>query len=410
MTLEELMTRVGCEKWPERWNDIYDAVAANFEKNGCIYLTPEYYDDTAKKYGVFEGRLDLYKRAAAAVAENKELSLFFALVCRAVENRGTAFGELRAVKLPKSPEGEHILALDMLEALIIFSQIPYCYSLFSARKLPEELVRLMLCKLEYGVTNYELRHGVPGYAHLLWNQHIINCELFRIGRLELELCQTCYAGVSVFENKKGERVALVDNVRMHKDGRTLGIIFYEDETDAWDAVITETETDYIGYATDGTGRASHVETELPKSEWRRILSPNDKVISIHIPADGKLDDAAVRATYPEMQKFVETYFPDFDYKAFYCASWLLDPTLEELLGSESNIVKFGKGFRHRFIARDAGYGVFHFAFRVKGKPGTDYPFDDLPENTRLFKAVKEHYKGGRGIYAVSGVFFPDEMP
>ncbi len=57
-----------------------------------------------------------------------------------------------------------------------------------------------------------------------------------------------------------------------------------------------------------------------------------------------------------------------------------------------------------------GYGVFHFAFRVKGKPGTDYPFDDLPETTRLLKAIKEHYKQGRGIYAVSGVFFPDEMP
>ena len=76
------------------------------------------------------------------------------------------------------------------------------------------------------------------------------------------------------------------------------------------------------------------------------------------------------------------------------------PTLQSSVG----------GFRHRFIARDTGYGVFHFAFRVKGKPGVDYPFDDLPETTRLFKAVKEHYKGGRGIYAVSGVFFPDELP
>jgi len=133
-------------------------------------------------------------------------------------------------------------------------------------------------------------------------------------------------------------------------------------------------------------------------------------VSIHIPSDGKLDDEAVKATYPEMKEFLKTYFPDFDYKAFYCASWLLDPTLEALLGSASNIVKFGKGFRHRFIARDTGYGVFHFAFRVKGKPGTDYPFDELPETTRLLKAIKEHYKQGSGIYAVSGVFFPDEMP
>lgn len=197
---------------------------------------------------------------------------------------------------------------------------------------------------------------------------------------------------------------------MHRDGYPHGVIFYEDEEGAWDANIEESEDAFIGYEPDGTGYLPHTPVALSKNEWHRILSPADKVVSIHIPSDGKLDDEAVKATYPQMMEFLKTYFPEFDYKAFYCASWLLDPTLEELLGSASNIVKFGKGFRHRFIARDTGYGVFHFAFRVTGKPGTDYPFDDLPETTRLLKAIKEHYKQGRGIYAVSGVFFPDEMP
>lgn len=408
MTIQELMQAAGCEKWPERWNGFYDEVAADFEKNGCRYLTPEYYDEIAEKYGIFTENLALYKQAAAAVAADGSLSLFFALLCRALENRETAYEETLACKLPKSPAGEHRLALDMLEGLAIFSQIPYAYSVLKSRDLPEDYIRLMLSKLEYGVKDYELRFGVPGYAHLYWNQLIIDGKLFRIGRLELEMRDNCPAGVSIFENAKGERVALVDNVRMHRDGYTLGVIFYEDETDAWDAVITETETDYIGYVPDGTGRVPHTPVTLPKTEWRRVLSPADKVISIHIPADGKLDDAAVRATYPEMMKFLAAYFPEFDYKAFYCASWLLEPALEDLLGSESNIAKFGKGFT-RYIARDAGYGVFHFAFRVTGKPGTDYPFDDLPETTSLFRAVKEYYKSGKGIYAVSGVFFADEI-
>lgn len=410
MTIEQLMEAVGCSKWPERWNTLYSEVCAAFEESGCRYLTSEYYDEIAAKYGVFSERIDLYKRAAALVLEDKSLSLFFALVCRALEDREFAYTELLEVKLPKSPEGESNLALDMLEGLAIFSEIPYCYSVLSARGLPEDYIRFTLGKLEYGVTDYESRYGKPGYALLYWNQLIIDGRLFRVGRLELELASTCYAGVSIFENKKGERVALVDGVCMHRDGYTHGVIFYEDEEGAWDAAITETESDYIGYVPDGTGLVPHVATTLPKTEWHRILSPSDKVVSIHIPSDGKLDDEAVKATYPQMMEFLKTYFPEFDYKAFYCASWLLDPTLEALLGSESNIVKFGKGFRHRFIVRDTGYGVFHFAFRVKGKPGTDYPFDDLPETTRLLKSIKEHYKQGRGIYAVSGVFFPDEMP
>lgn len=408
MTIEQLMAAAGCEKWPERWNGFYDEVAADFEKNGCRYLTPAYYEDTAARYGVFSENLALYKQAAAEVAADKSLALFFALLCHALEDREAAYTETISCKLPKSPAGEHRLALDMLEGLAIFSQIPYAYSIMKARALPEEYIRFTLGKIEYGVKDYESRYGAPGYALLHWNQRIIDAKLFRIGRLELELLDNCYAGVSVFENNAGERVALVDGIRMHKDGYTQGIIFYEDETDAWDAVITETDDAYVGYAPDGTGHVPHTPVTLPKSEWRRILTPNDKVISIHIPSDGKLDDAAVRATYPEMKKFLAEYFPDYDYKAFYCASWLLDPTLETLLGSESNIVKFGKGFT-RYIARDTGYGVFHFAFRVTGKPGTDYPFDELPETTRLLKAIKEHYKSGKGIYAVSGLFFADEI-
>ena len=410
MTIEQLMENVGCSKWPERWNTLYEDVRSDFEKNGCLYLTPEYYDETAEKYGVFSERLALYKEAAARVAEREELALFFHLLCRALENRETAYAEILACKLPKSKEGEPDLALDMLEGLAIFSEIPYCYGVLKKIGLPEDYIRSTLRRIEYGVADYESRNGTPGYALLYWNQLIIDGKLFRVGRLELELCNTCYAGVSVFEGQKGMRRALVDGVRMHKDGYTHGIIFYEDEEGAWDAAITETEDSYIGYEPDGTGHVPHTLVTLSKSEWRRILSPCDKVVSIHIPADGKLDDEAVKATYPEMQKFLKTYFPDFDYKAFYCASWLLDPTLEDLLGENANIARFGRGFRHRFIARDTGYGVFHFAFRVKGKPGADYPFDDLPETTRLFKAVKEHYKGGRGIYAVSGVFFPDELP
>lgn len=410
MTIEQLMEKVSCSQWPERWGSLYGDVVSAFEKKGCPYLTPAYYDETAEKYGVFSDRLSLYKEAAASVAANKELALFFALLCRALEDRETAYEETLSCRLPKSPEGEHDLALDMLEGLAIFSQIPYCYSVLKRIGLPEAYIRFTLGRIEYGVDDYESRYGAPGYALLYWNQLIIDGKLFRIGRLELELRENCPAGVSVFENKAGERRALVDGVRMHRDGYPLGIIFYEDEADAWDANIEAREDAFIGYEPDGTGRVSRERVTLPKTEWHRILSPADKVVSIHIPSDGKLDDEAVKATYPEMKKFLATYFPDFDYKAFYCASWLLDPTLEALLGSESNIAKFGKGFRHRFIARDTGYGVFHFAFRVKGKPGTDYPFDDLPETTRLFKAVKKHYKNGKGIYAVSGVFFPDEMP
>ncbi len=403
------MKRVGCEGYPARWETLYESVKADFKENGCPYLAPAYYDDLAARYGIFRENLALYKEAAALVRADGDLALLFHLLCRALENRATAYEETLALKLPKSLKGEHRLALDMLEALAIFSEIPDCYATLKRIGLPEDYIRETLSRLEYGVTEYRERNGgAPGYGLLYWNQRIIDGKLFRVGRLELELHEGCPAGAAVFENAKGERFALADGVKLHKSGYAHGGIFHEDETDAWVAPITETDTAYEGYPFDGKGFVLREKCTLKKCEWRPILTKKDNVISIHIPADGKLDATAVTSTYAEMKHFLKTYFPHFDYKAFYCASWLLDPTLEALLGEGSNIVKFGKGYR-RFIALDGGYGVFYFAFKVTGKPGTDYPFDDLPEHTRLLQAIKNHYKSGKGIYAVSGVFFPDEV-
>ena len=69
MTIQELMRDAGCEKWPERWDGLFDGVLADFEKNGCKYLTPAYYDEIAEQYGIFTENLALYKQAAGEVAK-----------------------------------------------------------------------------------------------------------------------------------------------------------------------------------------------------------------------------------------------------------------------------------------------------------------------------------------------------
>jgi hypothetical protein len=102
-----------------------------------------------------------------------------------------------------------------------------------------------------------------------------------------------------------------------------------------------------------------------------------------------------------MREFMATYFPDYAYKAFFCGSWLLDPQLGDLLGHDSNIALFGKRFTPVCTKND-GYGVFRFAFL---KPDNNFAFEDLPEDTRLQRAVKKHYLDGKAIYAMHGFFF-----
>ena len=68
-------------------------------------------------------------------------------------------------------------------------------------------------------------------------------------------------------------------------------------------------------------------------------------------------------TLEETKKFAEEHYPGFDYKAFACHSWLVDPQLDELLNPESNIVKFRQRF-HSMTCKSSGKDVFNFIFNL----------------------------------------------
>ena len=105
-------------------------------------------------------------------------------------------------------------------------------------------------------------------------------------------------------------------------------------------------------------------------------------------------------------ELVNKCYPDSGHKAFYCHSWLLDKQLEEIVGKDSNIAKFGNRF-HRIAYKTDAKAVFDFVF---GLPRNTVPvLDELPENTTLERGLKNLYKNGGAIYETMGIFFFDEM-
>jgi len=122
------------------------------------------------------------------------------------------------------------------------------------------------------------------------------------------------------------------------------------------------------------------------------------VVQLHIPSGEKLSPAAVDESLVQMREFLETYFPDYHYHAFACSSWLLDPVLEDLLGAESNIVRFSKRF-HPLTRKIHGTSALYFIWGLSNANGD---LSQLPENTRLEKALKQHYLSGKAVYEVNG--------
>ncbi len=405
-TLESLMEAVGCKKWPERWNEIFDEAMSDFDKNGCPLLDGAYYDNLHEKYGILNTYLDLYKDVAERVSKNEPLSRLLMLLCYTLKERKTVMEDLRSFERPKASNPDEELEYDMLCGLAALYPIDYCYELLTKRNLPKEIIDNTLNVFECGVTEYMVRHeGKPGYHLLGWFQYNTDGKLFRINRLEIEI-NLKIENISIFRNDKGEVISLAEGIDVHRDGMVLGSYLYEDEEGSYHAEIEETDDAWLGYPYNkDTGLVERDKVKLSKAKWKRIVSSGDNIVGLHIPrTGGKLSPEVIDETIAETKEFLKKYYPDYDYKCFHCASWLCNPQLVTLLGEDKNISKFCKRF-NPFTLKSDGLSVFYFVFLIDDDDKVLEKLDTLPENTSLERTLKEYYKSGKVIHGMGGYFF-----
>lgn len=401
-TLESLMKQVGCEAYPNRWLDLFEVAMTEYDTKGCPLLDPAYYDNLEDAYccmGIF---LDLYKQAALQTAREEPLARFLTLLCLALRHKEHRAADIAQLSLLTPPAGKDPLAYNMITGLALCSQLPEAIALLTSKRIPEPYLRACLKSAVHGGVNHYMRmhSGAPGFALLGWAQHYINGNMFIIERLEVEFNCTFKGKAIVYGNPKGEQVALAHDIRLHKDGFALGSHHYEDETGAWEAWVEETKDSWMGYPYLENGYVSTQRICLPKDQWKPVLSTGDPVIGLHIPnrASGPLTPEAVDRTLEAIKTFAEQ--TGYQYKAFTCHSWLMDPQLLDLVGADSNIGKFCSRFR-KMTTKSAGNGVFGFIFN---QPDMNFKLEELPENTRLEKALKEHYRNEKVIYEMFGYF------
>lgn len=74
------------------------------------------------------------------------------------------------------------------------------------------------------------------------------------------------------------------------------------------------------------------------------FSYNDNMIYVHIPQGEKLDYYECKKSLNQAVKFFSEYFPDYEYRYFFCESWLLYDKNIMYMDKESNIIKFSSLF------------------------------------------------------------------
>lgn len=401
MTLEELMETVGCTKYPERWSEIFDSAMEEYDRQGCFLADPAYYESMHEKFGCFDIYMDAYKQAAIQVASDEMLGRFLTLLVMALRKEETRQEDIKNFERLQPPSDKPRLGYDMVTGLALCAQLNDAVEVFEKKAYPHEVICGVLRMAVNGVSNYERTHnGEWGFDLLDWAQRYVEGRLFPIERLEIELNSNFAGKAIVFQNEEGDTIALAKDIVLHRQGMALGSLYYEDEKDSWVADVTETEEEYIGYPYKENGFVSTEQIVLEKDKWNIILQTGDPVVRLHIPRDGKLTPESVDTTLEKTKEFLKSYHSDYQYKAFACKSWLIDPQLKKLLNEKSNIVHFCNRFQ-AVTMKSGGEGVLYFVF---SKQKEDCVLTDLPENTSLERILKRHYLDGGAIYEMEGFF------
>lgn len=398
-TLKDLAERVGCSKYPPRWEELYATVMADFDNNGCVYTDPSYYEDINNRYGILGDELETYKQAAIAISKNEDLSRFLALLCAALQQREYHTDDMRQYSAPARSDGKRDIAYDMLPGLAITSQTDMCYDLLVKMGFDKWQIDYVLRIPQTGIMEFRNRHdGLPGFSFMEWYQIAIDAKLFRVGRLEIELPFKYNGNCMVFQDNNGNEVILAHKLKIHESGRCLGSLYCENPENARYLEVLESDAYWEGCPINDMGLVEMNTVRLDKNLWHITLQRGDPVINLHIPADGPLSAQALDDTFREIPEFVAKYMPDYKYKAIVCHSWLVDPQLIELLGEQANISKFVKRFR-AVPKVSRGDGVFTWVYN---KPTMECDWKQLPENTTLERKIKQHYLSGKAIYEVLG--------
>ncbi len=410
LTIEELMKANNCTKWPERWAEIYDSVMDQYDKYGCEFADPVFYDRLGDRYNVLREYREYYKEAAEKIREDENLARLLMLVTTVARDRAHAVDEFNEFTPPAHPEGKRDIKYDMFTGLVMCATYDYTYGLLTSHKVPKKHIDYIMNIYGAMISTFKARNdGAPGAMSWTWYQRTaVEAILYRTGRLEIEINLKFSNRITVFENiESGEIVTLATAGKFHRDGMILGSKYYEDEEGSFEASVEETDDAWIGFAYGERGLVdTSAKRVLKKSEWKKTIEPGDPVVGLHIPPGGGMTPEKVDEAFAEAKEFLATCYPDFKYKAFKCESWLMDPELCKILGEDSNITKF----INRFIPaclKSSGRGVFSFVF-LQSNPAAAV-VENLPEDTSLQRKIKQHYLDGGCIYEMHGFIPKDKI-
>lgn len=124
---------------------------------------------------------------------------------------------------------------------------------------------------------------------------------------------------------------------------------------------------------------------------RLPFNRGEHVIYIHIPQGEKLLYADCMASISRAKAFFKIHFPDYNYKFFFCESWLLFEGNAAFMKPDGNIMQFASLFDLSYSVLDDKQAIERIFGQSQQKAA------DYPERTTLQRAAKQYMLNGHKL-------------
>lgn len=218
--------------------------------------------------------------------------------------------------------------------------------------------------------------------------------LLRLGRLSFQL-KHFTNHMEVYVNAKGERIrAALQNYGYDENRLPLN--------EGGVKPVYEKKGDKLICQTfDNLGRLSEEIIEIDLNEYKLEFSPEDDVVTIHIPEGGKLLMEDIKDSMARARKVFNKFFPN--YKGFVCRTWFIDPALRgEVIKDTSNMAMFADMFTVHCEEDQNNHSVFEHVFKVARQP-----LENLKPRNDFQQRVLDRALRGEKIYWSYGILRND---
>ncbi|MBO5318164.1 MAG: hypothetical protein J6A74_06965 [Oscillospiraceae bacterium] len=390
MTLRQIADAIGIGEYQPFLDEIYENMTFTDEPAVDLSLI----DRLQEEWNLFNDYYQLV-RAVGFQINGDELRSKWVKV---TATHALATPLVEAKQVP-APAFDGTVVTNLLPLYTMLPVIPVGMQDYLDRGFTREEVTRLVRGYYDGMSIVHHRTGMPGVdkTYYNWLMTFAKSRIFRTEGLQFEMRKAPDQVVYLKNKQTGQVVPVMCSGMIHRSGRQiLGSAGYEDAEGAFEGVFREDAQAFYGHGCfDGV-----IDTEekaFPKAEWEVFLAPGGDCISIHIPRGTDISPAALDESLEEGCRIAAQRYPEHNGHAIYGSSWILDPGLEEMVGSHSNITRLQNRFV-KYPQKSDGTSVFSFVF--DGKPEK---LEDLEETTSLHRKLKKLYLDGGYNHIYAGI-------